>query len=506
MKVTNVFSRLLSVMLIPCWVALVSVALGQPAVRIMPLGDSITKGFDVDSTAEGGYRNSLYTQLTGLGFNLDFVGTLADHANPGLADTDHEGHAGFTINQLRTPLAFYLKSSDDPDVILLHIGTNDFWNGSTLAVIQDRFRSLLAELSELRPHAKIIVSSLIPRTDSFETVQDQFNQSLPGIVAVQASLGRKVSFVDLHAALDTIPADLGSDGVHPSLNGYAKMADGWLPAIQSVITPSGTADLPAISRVDARGDLQSLKVIFSKPIKDADVTSGNFALTGGVTVSTASLDASKRVVMLGTSTQSANTIYTLTVSGVHDRMVPENLITPGSQMSFTSRTLVDGSFEDDDVAWVKTGNAIISGLGGPAASDGKQLAVFNDNDSTNDGEIAQNIVTVPGTKYRLQFDMGVSASGTQAQSLQVKAEDAFATPGTTVFFTDSWTMNGIGGGATTWAIRSVEFEAVSTMTTVTFSDLSSVTASVDLLLDDVRLEAVIVWLSMTAESERHSRQ
>jgi hypothetical protein len=42
-----------------------------PPLRILPLGDSITYG----SSVAGGYRLPLYTALTALGYNVDFVGS-----------------------------------------------------------------------------------------------------------------------------------------------------------------------------------------------------------------------------------------------------------------------------------------------------------------------------------------------------------------------------------------------------------------------------------------------
>src|ERR1035437_990497 len=109
-----------------------------PPTRIMPLGDSITQG--CCSTTEGGYRTKLYADLTApaSGFNVDFVGTLSDvNANPLLPDHDHEGHGGYHIETIRNNIAFWSKKVEDPDVILLHIGTNDFWAGNTLLQTQN---------------------------------------------------------------------------------------------------------------------------------------------------------------------------------------------------------------------------------------------------------------------------------------------------------------------------------------------------------------------------------
>ena len=223
-----------------------------PPVRIMALGDSITEGI-----ADGsGYRRDLYPLLTTDGFVVDFVGTVnyPDAGTEGWVDGDYEGHSGFKMEEIRSGLPLWLKKTDDPDVILLHVGTNDYFAvpPSSLSVNQNRLRNLISDLRSMRPHAKIIVSSLILRTDSppdRELNQDAFNQTIPGIVA---EFGSNVSFVDMHAEL--IGSDL-ADGVHPNATGYVKMADAWRTAINQVITPLGTSNVPAIVDVDAREDL-----------------------------------------------------------------------------------------------------------------------------------------------------------------------------------------------------------------------------------------------------------
>ncbi len=52
-------------------------ASAQPPVRIMPLGDSITKGTD-GSVEDVGYRRPLYLSLTGAEYNVEFVGSQSD--------------------------------------------------------------------------------------------------------------------------------------------------------------------------------------------------------------------------------------------------------------------------------------------------------------------------------------------------------------------------------------------------------------------------------------------
>ncbi|MEO7099028.1 MAG: SGNH/GDSL hydrolase family protein, partial [Luteolibacter sp.] len=214
----------------------------EAPVRIMPLGDSLTSG-----TLPGAYRNRLYTLLTSAGYNVDFVGTHTDASNPTLPDIDHQGTGGVRIDEIQTNIAGWLNSVEDPDVVLLLAGTNDFSQNYSTASATTRLTNLIADIAARRPFAKIIVSNLPLRTDSatLEAQQVTFNSALPGIVSNQVSLGHQVSLVDMHSAWGA--SDL-AEGVHPNQGGYDKMAAVWLPGITNVISPQGTANPPAIVR------------------------------------------------------------------------------------------------------------------------------------------------------------------------------------------------------------------------------------------------------------------
>ena len=230
---------------------------------------------------EGGYRNKLYTLLNGAGVNLDFVGTFYDLNNLGLPDVDYQGQSGAKINDIRGNLPGWLNAIEDPDIILLLIGTNDIW-GNQAAGIQDRLISLVNEIAILRPHARIILSNLPRLTDNpFYLAQGEaHNDTLPEVVADLADQGIPVSLIDMHAVLT--PTDFSSDAVHPSVGGYEKMADTWFPAIIEVLDQP-----PVIERVTPADDLTHLTVDFSKPVADDSVNLANFSISGGLAISNA---------------------------------------------------------------------------------------------------------------------------------------------------------------------------------------------------------------------------
>jgi lysophospholipase L1-like esterase len=203
---------------------------------IMPLGDSITAG----SWTPSGYRSELYADFGG---DVDFVGSVQDTATT-LPDKDHEGHPGYRIDHITSNLlgnggteggngGHWLDGGNGtgraaiyPDAILLHIGTNDPWAGEDAATMLSKLGTLLDTLKAARPNSEVFVASLIPRTDGFEALQQQYNAGIPGLVS---SEGSNFHFVDMHSVVTT--ADL-ADQLHPSQEGYDKMGDAWYGAVE----------------------------------------------------------------------------------------------------------------------------------------------------------------------------------------------------------------------------------------------------------------------------------
>lgn len=470
-----------------------------PPTRILPLGDSITFGTGI-TTRQGGYRNNLYALLSSAGYNVDFVGTKTDSNNPSLPDRNHEGNGGFRIDQIQSGLPGWLNSIEDPDVILLLIGTNDFSQNFSIQSAATRLSNLIGDIAVRRPFAKIIVSSLPLRTDNatFEAQQVNFNSTIPGIVSNHVAMGRSVSYVNIHDSLTS--GDL-SDGVHPNTPGYDKMATIWYPAITQVIGPFGTSDPPAIVRVNPTNDLTKVSVRFSKPLADSATTISNFSISRGITITQATLDnETKRIITLTTSPQTTGTLYTLTVNGVRDRTAQQILIAPNSSINFSTDGLNNGSFEGDLTGWSAAGNVAVVGAAPYTPTNGGKLLAFNAAESTPSGSVSQNFTTVPGTSYRLNFDAGVLSYNTRQQQLQVLIG------GNSSLLSQSISLTGSANGVARWFPFQYSFTADSPTTTLTFRDVSSTTSSLDLLLDNVRITAATapVLRTLTVNSSPNS--
>src|SRR2546430_5469515 len=221
-------------------VVLAAVALLQPGtasaesnggVRVMPLGDSITDGFNVP----GGYRVGLWQRLAAGGYTVDLVGS-GFNGPPELGDHDHEGHSGWRIDQLDANIVTWLRTSA-PHTVLLHIGTNDVNQNFDPGGAPARLSTLVGHILATAPGVEVFVAQITPEADpTFEARIRAYNAALPDALRDK---GPHVHLVDMHGALGI--ADL-ADGVHPTAAGYAKMGAVWYAALRSVsgaLNPTG---------------------------------------------------------------------------------------------------------------------------------------------------------------------------------------------------------------------------------------------------------------------------
>ena len=299
-----------------------------PKIRIMPLGDSITYGANSDGIG-GGYRYPLYVALTNAGYNVDYIGTQTSIPHAGLgAEINHEGHSGWKISDptsgLYENILGWFASVGDPDVILLHIGTNDSGTLSTFSNAVDRLDALITRMAVAKPNAHIIVTSLLKRSaPNYTNITNLFNPYVPGKVSAQAALGRRVTFLDMHAKLEL--SDM-YDNLHPNNAGYGKMAAAWFPAITNIVTPYGDFVPPAVASIRAPA-VNTLTVTFSKPINLAaspaitNPASWTVSPAGTVTAVT-TLSADLLSVTLAVSGLDSYAVSTLAFTGTITDLVP----------------------------------------------------------------------------------------------------------------------------------------------------------------------------------------
>jgi lysophospholipase L1-like esterase len=221
---------------------------GGTACKILPLGDSIT--FGVGDEGNGGYRGPLFATVVAAQQKITFTGSLQNGPTTVSGQTfpqRNEGHSGWgisTVTQysngnagiaiLIPSPAFDAGSGGMPNIILLHIGTNDASTNDTATgnTMATRLDGLVSKITGAAPDALLVVAKIIPLWAA--TAVNTFNQAIPGLVQKYAGQGKHVVMVDMNTGFNSSTM-FSSDNIHPNTTGYKFMADRWYAAIKDLL-------------------------------------------------------------------------------------------------------------------------------------------------------------------------------------------------------------------------------------------------------------------------------
>ncbi len=226
-------------------------------IRIMPLGDSITQSRKECLS----YRYYLWVKLKDAGINFDFVGSLKTNTggNPPWPrygnlpfDSDHEGHNGWRTGHILDALSGSsgrslqrLLQTDPPDILLIHIGTNDVSHGQDAEESAEKLRKAVEIFQAYNPDMIILLAKLIPARDEWTNSQvAKLNAQIERIEIEADTATSSVILVDQNTGFNAYTDTL--DGLHPTDRGEVKMADRWFEAILAVIDSNTPAVSPAI--------------------------------------------------------------------------------------------------------------------------------------------------------------------------------------------------------------------------------------------------------------------
>ncbi len=224
-------------------------------VRILPLGDSITHGY---GTARSTWRSFLWHRLQNAGRDVDFVGNgyglVKDIPVYSDFDQGHEGHSGWKADRILANARAWATQTR-PDVVLLHIGTNDVKQGesndSTIAEIE----GIVNELRAARPGVTVVIAQIIPMKYRNAQIQD-LNQRIAQLANTIATPTSNVVVVDQHTGFDL--ATESDDGTHPNERGDRKMAERWSAALLNLlpkVAPAAEVALSLPATASAGADL-----------------------------------------------------------------------------------------------------------------------------------------------------------------------------------------------------------------------------------------------------------
>jgi lysophospholipase L1-like esterase len=204
---------------------------GAPAfepMRVMPLGDSITRG--AGSPSYNSYRMALAHRLLLGGIQINYVGSQENGTG---TDIQHEGHGALDIDELSAQLDDSL-AQERPDVVLLHAGTNNITQGDSGATTVCKLSGLIDQIRTARPDAYILVAQIISSRVPAELAQDRaYNRLIP--LMVEAKNDPLITVVDQSSVGGIDLHDLH----HPNDFGYSKMAYNWYTAMAKIFGASG---------------------------------------------------------------------------------------------------------------------------------------------------------------------------------------------------------------------------------------------------------------------------
>lgn len=219
-----------------------SAALPDKHLAVMPLGDSITAGFQ--SSNNTGYRQDLQTELDGAGVSFEYVGSESIGA---MSNPQNEGHYGYRIDQI-SAITTAAVSRYNPDVVLLHAGTNDMNQNYQVSTAPGRLHDLIDQIYNAAPDTTILVSRLILSPNPTLNARIQaFNESISRDVTDLQAQGKRIALVDMS---EVTVADM-YDTLHPNDNGYQKMANAWDDAL---VTALECIDIVGRANIGPRGN------------------------------------------------------------------------------------------------------------------------------------------------------------------------------------------------------------------------------------------------------------
>ena len=240
-------------------------AMAQKVWKIMPVGNSITAGL---GSANGyGFRDDLANKLTGAGISFELVGSDGSPYNGHfLSGIKIEDLLPGGIKDISSALSNY-----QPNIILLHIGTNNLTNGiapysndrgiTYENTASGKLATLLRYLTQYSNGTKgsflerVLVCKIIPRYDN--------SVMLTNVALYNAEIERmffenppfaKMTLVDMYSILSK--SDL-VDERHPNDAGYAKMAAEYANIINGVIRTDTIAPGDPVSMVIQPMDAQT---------------------------------------------------------------------------------------------------------------------------------------------------------------------------------------------------------------------------------------------------------
>lgn len=262
------FNRQITLTIFCLALSFLMLPLSLPAqVKIMPIGDSITQGMNVGYDNLNGlnsYRRFLWLLLENANIDVDFVGSQTEvYGTPTPEndfDKDHEGYGGWRADQILygnwygTTLSTWM-ATHNPDVTLVHIGTNDLIQGQSVLSTLGEIGAMIDTMRVYNPYVQIYLAQIIGSTYPWNTQVDSLNSNIPALAAAKTMGHSPITVVNMPAVFNPVIHNVAGEGVHPNIAGEQVMAQAWFDAITNTSFPVEFLAFEA----EAKGDQALLK-------------------------------------------------------------------------------------------------------------------------------------------------------------------------------------------------------------------------------------------------------
>ena len=160
-------------------------------------------------------------------------------------DKDHEGHFAWEVNHIwggRNPnnntgsgsLGDWMQVYDF-DIALVHLGSNDAFQGQDNNQTLNELKAIVAKLREDNANVVVLLARIIPTSKGKREAAavEQLANMIPSIIDEINTEESPVILVDMFEGFDV--NELTYDGVHPNEKGEMLMADRWFNAIMEAL-------------------------------------------------------------------------------------------------------------------------------------------------------------------------------------------------------------------------------------------------------------------------------
>jgi acyl-CoA thioesterase I len=214
-------------------------------LRILCVGDSITQGGRADRD-ESTYRLPLQALLRSERIDFDFVGTRRAGLHrlaawPSWFDADHEGYYGAKTAAVRDLLHAHIAALPAPDVVLVHLGTNDHHEHEGFT---EPLEHIIRLVRAKNPRVTILVGHLALNGWRAKFERWRVNRMVERLDSTQS----RVVAVNHYEGWNADPSNLGADTydwVHPNAKGQQVMAMHWLTAMRPFLRQTQPDIIPA---------------------------------------------------------------------------------------------------------------------------------------------------------------------------------------------------------------------------------------------------------------------